>query len=95
MQGYFAMLGFKQAVVPVALQAARTARLLAANATARERSHIEALTAWAEGELDAAIASWESILHAHPHDVVAFRLAHFVNFWLGRPQDIGGRPRRA
>ncbi len=88
MQGYFAMLAFKQAVVPIALEAARTARSLAANATARERSHVDALTAWAEGELDAAIASWESILRAHPHDVVAFRLAHFVNFWLGRPQDM-------
>jgi len=31
---------------------------------------------------------WESILRTHPHDVVAFRLAHFVNFWLGRPQDM-------
>jgi hypothetical protein len=30
----------------------------------------------------------ESILRAHPHDAVAFRLAHFVNFWLGRPQDM-------
>jgi tetratricopeptide (TPR) repeat protein len=88
MQGYFAMLAFKQAVVPVAVQAARTAQSLAAGATARERSHVAALTAWAGGELDRAIALWESILHAHPHDVVAFRLAHFVNFWLGRPQDM-------
>src|SRR6266513_6173185 len=88
MKGYFAMLAFKQAVVPVAVQAARTAQSLAAGATSRERSHIAALTAWAEGELDRAIALWESILRAHPHDVVAFRLAHFVNFWLGRPQDM-------
>ncbi|HEX7328127.1 MAG TPA: tetratricopeptide repeat protein [Casimicrobiaceae bacterium] len=88
MQGYFAMLAFKQAVVPVAAQAARTARSLAAKATTRERSHIDALTAWTEGELDRAIALWESILRSHPHDVVAFRLAHFVNFWLGRPQDM-------
>ena len=88
MQGYFAMLAFKQAVVPVAVQAARTAQSLAANATERERSHIAALTAWAEGELDTALGLWESILRTHPHDVVAFRLAHFVNFWLGRPQDM-------
>ena len=86
MQGYFAMLAYKQAVVPVAVQAARTARSLA-GATPRERNHIAALTAWAEGELDRAIALWESILRTHPHDVVALRLAHFVNFWLGRPQD--------
>jgi len=88
MKGYFAMLAFKQAVVPVAVQAARTAQSLAAGATPRERSHIAAVTAWAEGELDRAIATWESILRDHPHDVVAFRLAHFVNFWLGRPQDM-------
>ena len=86
MKGYFAMLAFKQAVVPIAVDAAGIARAL--GATPRERSHIAALTAWADGELDRAIASWESILRAHPHDVVALRLAHFVNFWLGRPQDM-------
>jgi len=88
MKGYFAMLAFKQAVVPVAVEEARTALSLAADATPRERSHIAALTAWSEGELDRAIATWESILRVHPHDAVAFRLAHFVNFWLGRPQDM-------
>jgi hypothetical protein len=88
MQGYFAMLGFKQAMVPIAVESARTAQSLAASATPRERDHIAALTAWSEGQLDRAIAIWESILRAHPHDAVAFRLAHFVNFWLGRPLDM-------
>ena len=94
MKGYFAMLAFKQAVVPVAFQAARTAQSLATGATPRERSHIAAMTAWTEGELDRAIATWESILRDHPHDVVAFRLAHFVNFWLGRPQDMAASVER-
>ena len=88
MKGYFAMLAFKQAIVPAAVQAARTAQSLADGATARERSHIAAVTAWAEGEIDRAIALWEAILRTHPLDVVAFRLAHFANFWLGRPQDM-------
>jgi len=88
MQGYFAMLAFKQATVPAAVEAARTARSLATGATPRERSHIAALTAWAEGELDRTIALWESILRTHPLDVVAIRLAHFANFRLGRPQDM-------
>ena len=88
MKGYFAMLGFKQAVVPVAVEEARIAQSIATDVTPRERSHIAALTAWSEGELDRAIVVWESILRTHPHDVVAFRLAHFVNFWLGRPQDM-------
>ena len=88
MQGYFAMMAFKQATVPAAVQAARTARSLAADVTERERNHIAALTAWADGELDRTIAIWELILRSDPLDVVAFRLAHFVNFWLGRPQDM-------
>ena len=88
MKGYFAMLAFKQAAVPTAAQEARVAQSLAVDATPRERHHVAALTAWADGELDRAIATWESILRAHPHDLVAFRLAHFVNFWLGRPQDM-------
>src|SRR5664279_4025062 len=88
MQGYFAMLAYKQATIPAAVEAARTARSLAAGATPRERSHIAALTAWADGELDRALALWESILRSDPLDVVAFRLAHFVNFWRGRPHDM-------
>ena len=88
MKGYFGMLAFKQSAVPGAVQSARTAQSLAEGATQRERDHIAALTAWAEGELDRAIATWEAILRAHPHDAVAFRLHHFVNFWLGRPQDM-------
>ena len=74
--------------MPVAVQEARTAQSLAVGATPRERNHVAALTAWADGDLDRALATWESILRTHPHDLVAFRLAHFVNFWLGRPQDM-------
>ena len=59
MKGYFAMLAFKQSVVPVAVEQARIALSLAAEVTARERSHIAALSAWADGELDRAIATWE------------------------------------
>lgn len=88
MKGYFAMLAFKQTALPTAVEEVATARSLADDITPRERSHIAALTAWIKGELDRAIGLWESILRAHPHDVVAFRLAHFVNFWLGRPQDM-------
>ena len=30
-------------------------------------------------------ALWRQILAAHPRDALAFRLAHFTDFWLGRP----------
>jgi tetratricopeptide (TPR) repeat protein len=86
LQGYFAMTSFKQANVAMAQQAARKARARAAKATARERAHVDALDAWIAGDLDRTLSIWKQILGEHPRDVLAFRLAHFVNFWLGRPQ---------
>ena len=88
MRGYFAMLSFKDAMVPVAREAATMARRLAEGATPRERRHVEALSAWAHGNLIKATSIWEVILRDHPLDAVAFRMAHFLNFWLGQPQDM-------
>ena len=48
--------------------------------------HAGALDAWADGKPDRAVEIWEQILAEYPHDLLAFRLAHFVNFWLGRPE---------
>ena len=87
-QGYLMMLGFKQSLVPAARAALDQARALAGAATPRERAHIEALAAWTEGGIDRAIDIWEGILAAHPRDVFAFRLVHFLAFWLGRPADM-------
>ena len=61
------------------------AERLTARATPRERAHVAALRHWVDGEPDRAAAIWEQILDEHPRDILAFRLAHFVNFWLGRP----------
>jgi tetratricopeptide (TPR) repeat protein len=88
LKGYFAMLSYKQANVPMAVAAATEARRLSANATPREQAHVAALEAWIAGDLDRALSVWEQILAEHPYDIVAFRLAHFNNFWLGRPRDM-------
>jgi tetratricopeptide (TPR) repeat protein len=88
LKGYFAMLSYKQANVPVAIEAASAARRLGASATPRERAHVAALDAWISGDLDRTIGIWEEILRENPLDVLAFRLAHFNNFWLGRPAEM-------
>ncbi len=88
LQGYFGMLGFKEALVPRAADAAGKARRFSASATPRERAHVDALDAWIAGNLDRMLAIWEGILADHPHDVLAFRLAHFNAFWLGRPREM-------
>ena len=82
--GYFAMLSYKLANVPVAAEAARTARANMSKASPREVAHVEALDAWIAGDIDRTLAIWQSIVTDHPLDVLAFRLAHFNNFWLGR-----------
>ena len=52
MAGYLAMMSFKLANVPIAVDAARTARAMTAKATARERAHVGALDAWISGDID-------------------------------------------
>src|SRR5579863_5941827 len=85
LKGYLMMLSYKQANVPLAVEALAAARRCSGTATAREKLHIAALAEWIEGAPDRSVGIWEQILRAHPRDVLAFRLAHFTNFWLGRP----------
>ena len=82
LKGAFALLAFNRAMLPRAREAADAAARLAGND--RERAHAAALALWAEGEMDRALAAWEAIMAAHPHDILAFRLHHFCAFWLGR-----------
>ena len=88
LKGYFTLLSYKQANTPLAVEAAQQARTLTVRATAREQAHVAALEAWIAGDLDLALKIWEEILRDHPLDVLAFRLAHFNNFWLGRPGEM-------
>ncbi|MEA2933918.1 MAG: hypothetical protein QOD74_564 [Variibacter sp.] len=86
LQGYLAMISFKLANVPVARAAAERARAQAAHAWERERAHLAALEAWIADGLDRSLTIWEQILADYPADILAFRVAHHVNFWLGRPR---------
>jgi tetratricopeptide (TPR) repeat protein len=85
LKGYMLMLSYKQANVPLAIEALEATHRLSGAATSRERAHIAALAAWIDGNPERAVSVWEEILASHPRDVLAFRLAHFNNFWLGRP----------
>ncbi|WP_431283323.1 tetratricopeptide repeat protein [Humitalea sp. 24SJ18S-53] len=82
LRGSFAMLTYNAAALPSARKSAALA--VAAGGTPRERAHAGALSAWADGESDQALAIWEAILAEHPTDALAVRLHHFVAFWLGR-----------
>lgn len=82
MKAGFAMLAYKAAHVPAARAALDQARKLGGNG--REKMHLAALDAWAEGGQDRAIAIWERIIAEHPRDILAFRFHHFAAFWMGK-----------
>jgi hypothetical protein len=54
--------------------------------TAREQAHADALGYLIAGDTGRAARVWDAILSDHPLDMLAFRIAHFVNFWAGRPE---------
>jgi tetratricopeptide (TPR) repeat protein len=54
-----------------------------AGATERERLHLAAANAWADGAIVAATETWERILVDHPRDALALRFAHDTYFYLG------------
>ncbi|MFO1024446.1 MAG: tetratricopeptide repeat protein [Acetobacteraceae bacterium] len=85
-KGYMMMAGYRADLLPAARAAAETANRFTLVATPREQAHAAALAHWVAGDAERAIAVWDQILDEHPHDILAFRLAHFINFWLGRPE---------
>lgn len=86
LRGYFMRLPSRAHLELKALDCLAKARTLDADCTDRERKHIEALAAWCAGDLRRTNAIWEEILVDHPHDILAFRLAHFLHFFIG---DLG------
>ena len=56
LKGSFAMLAYKSSFVPAAKEAVAVAERLTARATPRERAHVAALVAWADGEMDRALS---------------------------------------
>ena len=83
LMGYLVLMGFRADTLGAARASLADARRCAG--TAREQAHAQALAHWIDGDPDRAVAVWDHILHEHPHDILAFRLAHFLNFWSGRP----------
>ena len=79
--GCLFMLGGREGFLPKADRAIAAARALGGNA--RERAHLEALRHWREGRLERANAVWDDILLDRPRDILAFRLAHYLHFYVG------------
>jgi tetratricopeptide (TPR) repeat protein len=73
---------------PEVVGALRAAEVAIGGATERERRHLGAAKAWAQGRTSLAILGWETILNDHPTDALALRLAQDAYFFLGRSAAI-------
>lgn len=88
LRGIFAMMAYKSANLGYAQKCLADARRFSSGANARELAHLSALESWIAGELDATMSNWIAIMRQWPRDILAFRLHHFMGFWLGRPEDM-------
>lgn len=83
LKGYLLLLAGLPDTVARAPASLGAARRLAQSGTSRERAHVAALDAWCAGDLRGAIDTLEAILLDHPRDILAFRLAHYLHFFIG------------
>ena len=85
-RGYFLLMLENRAVLPKVQQAVDESRPHLAGVTLRERLHVQALEAWAAGDIMRACFHWEQILTDAPLDLMALKLHHTMTFYTGRSQ---------
>ncbi|MEZ5908794.1 MAG: tetratricopeptide repeat protein [Hyphomicrobiaceae bacterium] len=88
LRGYMLMMYNSRKFHGAARSALESARAAQEGVSARERMHLAALAHWLEGDPQHACSQWEAILIAHPLDILALRLHHFVSFWMGRSHQL-------
>ena len=93
-RGYAMLLFGNTALEPAARKSVAAAEQRAGDATGRERMHLEALRAWVEGDISGANARFESLLEAHPTDLLALKLVNYNYFWLGDRANLRDTVRR-
>jgi hypothetical protein len=81
-------------LVADAAQHLDAARALAANATTRERAHLDALGHGLDGRWHQACRVWDDLLLDHPRDALALQWAHLWDFYRGDAHHLRARPAR-
>ena len=62
---------------------------------AREKTHLSALKAWCEGELEQVCSILEGVLKEYPRDILALKISNYLYFYMGRSQAVRDGPARA
>ena len=71
------------------------ARARVADASPRERAHLEAVQCLLEGRWHQACRIWDEVLIQHPRDALALQWAHLWDFHRGDAASLRQRPARA
>ena len=85
--GFFLIGGFR-GDHPEVVGALAAAKRALPHASERERLHVAAIEAWAEGRSIDATLAWEAILVDWPTDALALRFGQDAYFFLGQPLAI-------
>jgi tetratricopeptide (TPR) repeat protein len=90
------LLGLNEPAMALQAQAPLAqAQALAQHATARERAHVQAVQALAEGRWALACRIWGDLLLDHPRDALALQWAQLWDFYCGDTIGLRQRPARA
>jgi tetratricopeptide (TPR) repeat protein len=84
-----------KAFEPELLRSLEAAEALAPGANDRERGHIAAARAWADGDYARAVESWGRTAIENPRDGLAIQFAHIGDFALGHSHMLRDRVARA
>lgn len=90
LDGYFHMLSSKRAGAERASASLTRARRAAAQEalSQREAHHVDALEAWARGDMRGAVEHWRAIIADHSLDIVAIKVSQFVLSYLGESEGM-------
>ena len=78
-----AVMSSEQGALPLIRASVEAMSLPGCRATARERAHVGAAAAWAEGGFERAGQLYGAVALEHPRDLIAIQAAHVVDFYLG------------
>ncbi len=85
------LISTEKAAEPELRRSIAAAEALAGRANDRERGHIAAARAWAEGDFHRASELYGAILTDHPRDILALQIGHQTDFLLGRQEMLLNR----
>ncbi len=66
-----------------------------ANCSDREREHLAAVTAWAEGRIHEGVSRFARIAQNHPRDLIATQASHVGCFFTGQSAELRDGPLQA